>query len=329
MVDTIITAKNNPDLDGVASAIAYAYFLNSFLEKKKYFVAFWWQMQYEALYVLKMLWLQKADRHLDSVLTPDHKYFILVDYSEKEWISHHIIPENVVEVINHKKEPVYDDFPNANFRIEYVWANATLIAEKYFFHQELDFPQKLIDLLYCAIYSNTLWYATQMTWFRDKRMKERLESKWANKELLRFMIEQKTEYTKNHLKHTLRLDDKLILHENWLLVDLFQLEVGDAQWFLDNTETVCNTFSTMHQEHNVLCLLFLHDLTYSKTYVFANFEHILRYLTKEQCFWDSIYHEDKGYIAFSDIFIRKDALPVMKKIFEKIDNSLLLQQFLQ
>jgi inorganic pyrophosphatase/exopolyphosphatase len=87
MIDTIITAKNNPDLDGVASAIAYAYFLNSFLEKKKYFVAFWWQMQYEALYVLKMLWLQKADRNLDSVLTPDHKHFILVDYSEKEWIS--------------------------------------------------------------------------------------------------------------------------------------------------------------------------------------------------------------------------------------------------
>jgi hypothetical protein len=143
------------------------------------------------------------------------------------------------------------------------------------------------------------------------------------------MIEQKTEHTKNNLKHTLRLDDKLILHENWLLVDLFQLEVGDAQWFLENKEIVCNTFAQMHKEHNVLCLLFLHDLTYSKTYVFANFENALRYLFNAKCFESVVYHEDKGYIAFSDIYIRKDALPILSKILKKIDHSLFLQQFLQ
>ena len=114
-----------------------------------------------------------------------------------------------------------------------------------------------------------------------------------------------------------------------MLVDLFQLEVGDVQWFLDNTEILCNTFSTMHQKHNVLCFLFLHDLTYSNTYVFANFENALRYLFNEKCFESAVYHEDKGYIAFSDIYIRKDALPILSKILKKIDHSLLLQQFLQ
>jgi inorganic pyrophosphatase/exopolyphosphatase len=84
MIHTIITAKNNPDLDGVASAIAYAYFLNTCAGRRNYYVAFGGQAQYEALFILRELGLSKLDRNLDSVVSPDIKQFILVDYSEKE-----------------------------------------------------------------------------------------------------------------------------------------------------------------------------------------------------------------------------------------------------
>ena len=326
MKKVIVTAKNNPDLDGVASAIAYTYFLNTHTWKKQYFVAFGGQAQFEALYVLKLLWLQKADRNLDTVRFPKTKKFILVDYSEKHWISEHIIPENVIEVINHKNAPLYDDFPHAKFRIEYVGAAATLIAEEFFFQQHVEIPQKIVDLLYCAIYSNSMNYGTKMTWFRDLRMKEWLEQKWANKNLPIQMIKAKTDYAKKHLKHMFHADGKLMLLDNWLLVDLLQLEIGDGERFLKNISLIEETIRTLHTEQQVLCLLHLHDIEKKKTYLLSNYEHFLRYISQQpRC--TGMHHG--SYIEFSELFIRKDTWPLLANLLKKIDNSYLLQDFLK
>lgn len=327
MIATIITAKNSPDLDGVASAIAYAYFLNMHHEEKWCQVAFSWQTQYEALYILKYLWLEKLDRNIEYILSPDIKQFILVDYSEKDAISKHIEADNVIEVINHKKEPSYEDFPNAKFRIEYVWAAATLIAEEFYFNQQMLLPLKIINLLYCAIFSNTMNYGTKMTWFRDLRMKQRLETLWADKELPYTMLTAKSNHAKKHLKRVLRNDDKLVLYENWLLVNFLQLEVADASIFLRDVSLLQKTIDTFHEKkQEVLCIVHLHDIVEKKTYLFSNYENFLWYIAKqERCSWEFT----DSYIIFPGLFIRKDAIPLITSLLKKIDQSSLLQKFLE
>jgi hypothetical protein len=95
------------------------------------------------------------------------------------------------------------------------------------------------------------------------------------------MIQAKTDYAKKHFMHMLRTDDKLMLLENGLLIDLLQIEVGDGSRFLQNTALIENAVQKLHTEQQVLCILHLHDIEKKKTYLLSNYEHFLRYLSRQ------------------------------------------------
>jgi len=122
--------------------------------------------------------------------------FILTDYSERSGISPVVVPEQVIEVIDHRNFPTYEDFKHAKFRIEYVGAAATLVAETYYFDTTVSLPLPLANMLYCAIFSNTLNFGARMCGYRDLRMKDWLESLGVDKELPEHMFLARDEYAK-------------------------------------------------------------------------------------------------------------------------------------
>ncbi len=325
MVQTVVTARARTDLDGIASAVWYAFFLNQSCWNKHYVVWFAGECQYEAKYVLQYLWLEKLFRPIESLDISEETTYILVDYSERNGISNLVVPEQVVEVIDHKSFPLYDEFPFAKFRIEYVWAAATLIAEQYYFTGTY-LPEKIAVLLYSAIYSNTLHFLSAMSWFRDMRMKDWLEDKVSNryKQIVHEMTMAKTSYAEEHIDTLLRDDDKLVLLDNWLFVDYLQIEVGDSSRLLSDIDYIQEALHTLHEEQSVLCLLHLHDISRNKTYILSNFEHMLWYLTHSWFPWT--YYE--RYIELDTIMVRKDTIPLLKEILLRIGSSTILQQFL-
>jgi hypothetical protein len=70
----------------------------------------------------------------------------------------------------------------------------------------------------------------------------------------------------------------------------------------------------------------LHDIEKKKTYLLSNYEHFLRYLSRQsRCTW--VY--EKSYIEFWELFIRKDSWPLLASLLQQIDNSIVLQDFLK
>lgn len=161
MKEILVTAYVNPDLDGLAGALAYAEFLNK--TNTKSIAAIMGKAHDEANFVLarfnikQPLLINNAD-NFDKV--------ILVDASDLIGLEGNIDPLKVVEIIDHRKINEAHKFPNAKVQIEFVGAAASLIAEK-FIVNNIAISQQSAILLNTAIISNTLNFKNDLTTQRD------------------------------------------------------------------------------------------------------------------------------------------------------------------
>lgn len=162
---TLVTTYTNPDLDGVACAIAYAEFLQK--RNRKAIAAFFGVVHREARFALKTFAVPQPE-HAEKILLKNPS-ITLVDASDTRGISEKINPVNVIEIIDHRKRNEADKFPNATVHIELVGAAATMIAEK-FLHEHISISPTSAALLYSAIVSNTVNFQADVTTDRDKKM---------------------------------------------------------------------------------------------------------------------------------------------------------------
>ena len=163
MSPALLTSYVNPDLDGVASAIAYGELLRKAGRDVR--VGFIGKPQREAEYLLSRLGIKEPEiientDGFDSV--------VLLDASDLNDLEGRIDPGKVTEIIDHRAVNETDKFPNAAADIELVGATATLIAEK-FMHGPTAISKESATLLYGAIISNTLNFQGSMTTGRDRR----------------------------------------------------------------------------------------------------------------------------------------------------------------
>lgn len=161
----IVTGYSNPDLDGVASAIAYAELLKK--QGKNAKAALFGTPHREAQFVFKTFNIDKPAQ-AENILNQEDK-LILVDASDLRGISNLINPKQVIGLIDHREVNQADKFPNAKIQIELVGSCATLIAEK-FFKKKVIITSPSAALLYSAIISNTVNFQTNVTTDRDKKM---------------------------------------------------------------------------------------------------------------------------------------------------------------
>lgn len=165
----VVTSYTEPDLDGFSCAMAYAEFLNK--TGVPAVVRIFGTPHIEATYLL-----QKFGFSIEEDKTAPLDKVVLVDASELRDLDQFIRPENVVEVIDHRKFNDSASFKNAKIQIEFVGSAATLIAEK-FYKNDIDISVPAATLLYGAIVSNTLNFRAKVTTDRDRQMAEWLNHK--------------------------------------------------------------------------------------------------------------------------------------------------------
>lgn len=162
MKQILVTCYVNPDLDGVASAIAYSEFLQK--TGKDAVAGIIGALDDETKYVFNRFGFTYPPT-IENAFGFDE--VVLVDTSDPNVFEGRIAAEKVIEIIDHRQTHQADKFPNAKAQIELVGAAATLIAEK-FIKNKIDILKESATLLYGAIISNTLNFKGGVTTDRDR-----------------------------------------------------------------------------------------------------------------------------------------------------------------
>lgn len=161
MEKIITTSYVDPDLDGVACAVAYAEFLNAV--GKPAVACLMGNPTAEAEFALAKLHVPRPPSRV--TFEPTERVVIL-DASEPIHFEGRLVSEQVIEVIDHRKVNEAQKFVNAKIQIELVGAAATLVAEK-FRDQHISPSTESAQILQAAIISNTQNFQTKITTDRD------------------------------------------------------------------------------------------------------------------------------------------------------------------
>lgn len=223
----LVTAYVDPDLDGVACAVAYA----EFLKKRgiKSVAAILGEMHNEAKYIFERFNYVTPD---SIVNTESFKKIILVDSSDLSGLENKVDPEKVLEVIDHRKVNEGGKFKNAKIQIELVGSAATLVAEK-FINGNVEISKKSAILLNSAIISNTLNFRGSVTTDRDREA-----ASWLGKfsELppyfWREMFLAKSDLSGDKLRKSMEGDYALFVRAG-KKTSIVQLEIMGAKKLLD------------------------------------------------------------------------------------------------
>ncbi len=164
MNKTLVTPKINPDLDGTSCALAYAYLLNEHGPYAEGLV--FGAPQSEVSYFVEQHGISVPTRSEEC--TDGWTHFVLVDASSTKGMPGAVIPEQVVEIIDHRAGGSPEkEFPNATIQNELIGAAATLVTER-FMKQGLHPLPDHAKLLYGAIYHNSLNFLSSNTHRRDR-----------------------------------------------------------------------------------------------------------------------------------------------------------------
>lgn len=217
----LVTSYINPDLDGVASALAYAELL-----KKKGQAAeavLFGKPQPEVDFFTK-----KYDYHF-PIESGDQKSrwksYVVVDTSISKRLPKFIDPVKVVEILDHHPAETGEEFPNAKIQNEDVGAVATLVYERTL-KEDFELDKGLARLIYAGIFHNTsnLLSSTQ----RDLETIAKLEKEYGfNRQLPTEMFEYTNGYILSNLERVILGDLKEIDTSDGLCIG-GQVEVYDA-----------------------------------------------------------------------------------------------------
>jgi len=245
MSHSLVTPYSNPDLDGVASAFAYAELLNKRGQDAN--AGVFGTPHREAQFVLDKIGLKIQD---GSKLISAAEDVIVVDASDVRSLPDKLEPVMVSKIIDHRQEHRADQFPNADVQIELVGAAATLIAEK-FFQSNIDISKDAALLLYGAIIFNTMNFQANVTTQRDKKVAE-----W-----LRDQTRIPEEFTKQMFKHKsafsepikeVFLGDFSTVSYKRQGIGIAQLEIIDVNDFLNqNKKNIQTALKEIENEKNL------------------------------------------------------------------------------
>jgi inorganic pyrophosphatase/exopolyphosphatase len=307
MDNILVTCYIDPDLDGFACSIAYAEFLNHI--EKSATPKFFGEPNIEARYLMQKF----GFKYPEDVDVADFNKFILVDSSELRDLDKAITPENVIEVIDHRKVNDAAHFKNAKIQIELVGSAATLIAEK-FYNAKIDISISAATLLYGAIVSNTLNFRAKITTDRDRRMAE-----WLNHKLklaqsfVDDMFRAKSDLSGDTL--TARIEgDFAWFNMGKQKIGFGQLEVMNVKELIRNRKM--DILAVLEKLKSELALdqifISLIDLGEGFDAFIARDPRTQNLLTK------TLGVKFKDCVAIHDGFImRKEIVPLLKKILEK------------
>ena len=213
----IVTTYQGADLDGYSCAMAYAEFLRA--KGMKAEARVWRQPNFEVRWLIEKFHLSKAK---GSVENSKHQV-VLVDASDPAMLPEALHPDQVIEIIDHRKLNYIDKFVNAKAQIELVGAAATLVAER-FQEAGIQPSQESALFLYGGIVSNTQNFKGVTT------NRDRQAAKWlapiakAPSDLAEQMFWVKSDLSGDKLETALKEDTK-VLEIHGKVVGTAQLEI--------------------------------------------------------------------------------------------------------
>lgn len=243
---SLVTAKINPDLDGVASAYAYSRLLQK--QQQNATEGIFGHPHVEVQYLIDRFQIDdiaySPSGHFDS--------FILVDASDVAGMPQVIRPEDVIEVIDHREfHRAKELFPRAKIQIEKVGAAATQIAERYQ-NANVSIDRNSAILLYGAIYSNTLHLKASVTTQRDQSAIEWLQKQTQIPQgLIHDMFVAKTEAASRSVENVLQSDWKEFILDS-KCIGIAQLEVLQLDDFIrDYLDQILKVLDDLKQKHHL------------------------------------------------------------------------------
>lgn len=303
----LVTAKINPDLDGVACAYAYGRLLR--MQGKNATGGVFGRMHAEAAYLIDRFGIN------DVVHDPTGPFdaFVLVDASDMAGMPAVIRPEAVVEVIDHREvHRAGEVFPHAKIQIEQVGSAATLIVERCRSSaQPIDVNSAI--LLYAAIYSNTLNFQVSIANKRDKTAADWLQTQAAiPADLIDDMFAAKTRFASKNLRETLTIDAKQFTigaHR----IGITQLEILGLQRLAETKlADILVVLEDMKKEHRLdAVLLTAVDLE-------AGFNLFISPDATMQTALAQVLHVDfeENTAKRTGVLLRKHLVPLLKSVIE-------------
>ena len=301
-----IIPYKNPDLDGTACAFGYAEYLNKIGIESQAII--YGHMHREAKFVFDKFKIEDIARGEEVNITD--KDIVVVDASDIRGLSEVIKPEQVVEIIDHRKVHEANTFPNAKVQIELVGSVATLVAEKYF-KNNVKISKSSSALLLFAIVSNTINFQSNITTERDVKIAKWLKTKFAfdNKHIKQIFI-FKSQFTKP-LKETID-DDFATFDFNNNKIGVAQLEIVDVDRFIKkNVSSINKVLEELKKEKSL-------------DYVFMSFIDVEKAFNRYVVLDDEmqLMLEKILKIKFTNhlarrenIMMRKETIPLLKDYF--------------
>lgn len=253
MIKTLVTSYSNPDLDGSACSFAYAEFLKK-SSNINVIAGIFGKIHREALFVFNKFSIPKM-QDADKLRNLENYNFVLVDASDLKGISRRVIPNKVIEVIDHRKINDSYMFQNSKVQIELVGSAATLIAEK-FYNEKIDISKESSVLLYSAIISNTINFKANVTTDRDRNMASFLKSKLdLPKDYAHDMFYFKSRFSTS-LKETI-IHDFAYFSFSDKSIGIAQLEIVDVDKFIKENLSELNSILKNLKEDRKFDFIFL------------------------------------------------------------------------
>jgi inorganic pyrophosphatase/exopolyphosphatase len=159
----------------------------------------------------------------------------LTDASETIGLSEKINPDQVIEIIDHRRDNAKEEFKNAKAQIELVGACATLITEK-FIKEKIKPSRESAILLYLAIVSNTINFKNKITTSRDKNAAKYLKQKYKiDKNLIHQMFLHKSNLSDKTIEELFEEDRFVNIHAGKRFT-IFQLEIAEVEKFVSQNK---------------------------------------------------------------------------------------------
>lgn len=227
----VVTCYQNPDLDGYASAYAYAELLRHLGLNAN--AAISGTPSIETEYIIKKTKTEDVANAKRLLETADA--VILVDASDTTGIDKKIKPSKVIQIIDHRMHNEAEVFKNAQIEIEIVGATATMIAEK-FIERGVRLYENTGILLYTAIVSNTVNFKNRVTTHRDRRTSEWLKTQVEiPHDLIEKMFKAKSIFKDESLYHVIEANLALYKFKR-ALTGIAQLEIVEALKFIEKNQ---------------------------------------------------------------------------------------------
>lgn len=305
---TLITAKVNPDLDGVACTYAYSYLLNK--QGLNVVGGVFGQPHPEAQYLINRFQIDDINNNPQDSFDK----FILVDASDIKGMPSVVRAEDVIEAIDHRKaDDISRILPNAKIQNELIGAAATLITEK-FYDCQITISQNAAILLYGAIYSNTLNFKVEMTNKRDYQAVEWLRTQTEIPDgLIHQMFLEKTKSISNNLQEVLSNDFKswIINNQTFGVAQLEVVQLSEIiQVYYEQIIEVLNKLKETHQ----LQMVFLTAVDLEEEYnLFVTPDH------KMQSILSKVFNIEftNNLAKRNGLLLRKQIVPLVKEAIER------------